>query len=88
MKSEVGERPRKAAKAVNHAGHAAKKQKEGQKHEKGYLFAVRSSFRFDDGVFAVDFGIGTGKNNETQNFDDMAAATPLLANVWRVGKGH
>jgi hypothetical protein len=58
------------------------KQKEGEEDEKEYWFSVRSCFRSGDGVFAVDFSLGTGKSDETQTFDYMAAATPLLANVW------
>jgi hypothetical protein len=59
-----------------------KKRKEDRKDEKGFSFSVRSCFRIGDGVFPVNFSFGTGKSDETQTFDYMAAATPLLANVW------
>jgi hypothetical protein len=58
------------------------KKKEGQKDEKGYLFSAHSCFRIGDGVFPVHFSFGTGKSDETQTFGHMAAATPILENVW------
>jgi hypothetical protein len=57
-----------------------KKQKEDRRDEKG--FSARSCFHIGDGIFPVDFSIGTGKSDETQTFEHMAAATPLLENVW------
>jgi hypothetical protein len=60
-----------------------KKQKEGQKDEKG--FSVRSCFRSGDGVFSVDFSIGTGKSDEAQAFRYVATPTPLDEDVRSVG---
>jgi hypothetical protein len=58
-----------------------KKQKEDRRDEKGFSFSVRNCFRSGDGVFPASFSFGSGKSDETQTFDYMAAATPLHKNV-------